>query len=55
MSNVLVEETSLQDIANAIREKTNSSDLYKPHEMAEAVLSIDGGSGEAREIGRAHV
>ena len=50
MSNVLVEETSLQDIANAIREKTNSSDLYKPHEMAEAVLSIDGGSGEARVV-----
>lgn len=42
MSNVLVEETSLQDIANAIREKTNSSDLYKPHEMADAIMNISG-------------
>ncbi len=38
------------DIANAIRTKLGVEDTYKPHEMAEAVLSIDGGSGWFRVV-----
>lgn len=43
MANVFVNETSLQDIADAIREKTGTQDTYKPAEMAEAIESISGG------------
>lgn len=41
--NVLVEEQSLQDIANAIREKNGSADTYKPSEMGNAVRAIESG------------
>lgn len=40
MANVLVEETSLQNIANSIREKIGSEDTYKPSEMASAISNI---------------
>ena len=44
--NVLVEEQSLQDIANAIREKNGTEETYKPSQMADAVRAIEsGGSG----------
>ena len=43
MANVLVNETSLEDIADAIRAKLSSSDTYKPSEMATAIGSISGG------------
>ena len=43
MANVLVEENSLQDIADAIREKTGTSDTYTPAQMGEGVRSISGG------------
>lgn len=41
--NVLVEENSLQAIADAIREKNGSEDTYKPSQMADAVRGIQGG------------
>lgn len=40
MSNVLVEESSLQNIADAIRGKNKSTDKYKPSEMATAINNI---------------
>lgn len=45
MANVFIEETSLQDIADAIREKTGTQDTYTPAEMAEAIEAISGGGG----------
>ena len=48
MANVLVEETSLSNIASAIREKSGDSATYKPGEMAAAIsnLPIGGNNGE---------
>lgn len=43
MSKVLVTDTHLTDIANAIRNKNGSSDTYKPSEMASAISSITTG------------
>ncbi len=43
MANVLVEETSLEDIADAIRSKNGTSTKYKPAEMADAISAISGG------------
>ena len=45
MPKVAVTESYLEDIADAIREKTGLSDTYKPGEMAEAILAIAGGGG----------
>ena len=44
MANVLVEETSLQDIADAIRTKNGSQNTYKPGQMAGAIEAIPTGS-----------
>ena len=44
MANVLVRESSLEAIADAIREKLNTENTYKPGEMANAIESIGGGS-----------
>lgn len=38
-----IERQTLQDIADAIREKNGSSDTYTPSEMAEAIRGIEGG------------
>ena len=46
MGNVLVNEASLQDIANAIREKTESTDKFLPSQMADAVRGIISGEGD---------
>lgn len=43
MANVLVDENSLSDIADAIRSKKGVSTTYKPSEMADAISSISGG------------
>ena len=43
MANVLVEETSLEDIADAIRSKNGLTTKYKPAEMADAISAISGG------------
>lgn len=43
MSKVLVTESYLTDIGNAIRAKTKGTTKYKPSEMAKAIDSISGG------------
>lgn len=45
MANVLVEETSLSNIASAIREKSGDSATYKPGEMAAAISNLPIGGG----------
>ena len=50
MANVLVEETSLSNIASAIREKNGGSATYKPGEMAAAISNLPIGSGNEDEI-----
>ena len=52
MANVLVEETSLSNIASAIREKNGGSATYKPGEMAAAIsnLPIGGSSSDNVEL-----
>lgn len=45
MAEVLVQDSSLQDIANAIREKNGTETTYKPSEMGDAVREISGGGG----------
>lgn len=47
--NGYIERQTLQDIADAIREKNGSSDTYKPNEMAEAIRGIEGG-GEGFDL-----
>ena len=46
MANVLVERTSLEDTAGAIRAKLKSQDLIAPEDFAENILQIPGGGGE---------
>lgn len=43
MANVIIDNTHLTNIANAIREKADSSDKYKPGEMADAISAIEVG------------
>ena len=43
MANVLVNDASLADIADAIREKNGTEETYKPAEMGEAVRAIESG------------
>lgn len=43
MSKVLVNESSLTDIADAIREKNGTEETYKPSEMGDAVRAIESG------------
>lgn len=50
MSKVLVNESSLTGIADAIRSKNGSTDTYKPSEMAAAITAISGGGGSGPEI-----
>lgn len=45
MAEVLVQDSSLQDIADAIREKNGTETTYKPSEMGDAVRGISGGGG----------
>lgn len=43
MARVITNEQHYQDIADAIRTKTEGSATYKPSEMADAILAIEGG------------
>lgn len=43
MANVLVDETALQDIADAIRAKNGTQNTYKPGQMADAIEAIPSG------------
>ncbi|MDO5456485.1 MAG: hypothetical protein Q4F25_06190 [Eubacteriales bacterium] len=47
MGNVLVQESSLQAIAAAIRAKNGSANTYTPSQMAAAIQAISGGGGSA--------
>lgn len=42
MANVIINDTNLTNIANAIREKNGETTKYKPSEMASAILAIEG-------------
>ena len=50
MANVLVEETSLSNIASAIRGKNGSTSVYKPGEMAAAITNLPTGGGDTETI-----
>jgi hypothetical protein len=51
MANVIINDSNLTAIGNAIREKNGTSDTYKPREMADAILAITtGGGGGSGEI-----
>lgn len=41
MTQVLVNEASLQDIADAIREKNGTEEIYLPSEMAPAIMALE--------------
>ena len=45
MSKVLVNESTLSSIAGAVRDKTGTTNTYKPAEMAEAIQSISASGG----------
>lgn len=51
MANYLIKDTTLTNIADAIRAKKSSTDTYTPAEMATAISSIEtgGGGGELTE------
>lgn len=46
MSNVVINDTHLTNIANAIREKTGTNDTFKPSEMPKAIRDIESGGVE---------
>ena len=50
MSKVLVTESYLTDIGDAIRSKNGGSTKYKPSEMAAAIKSLTGGSGQGNTV-----
>ena len=47
MANYVIQDTTLTNIANAIREKSGSEDAYKPTEMAAAISAITTGGGSS--------
>lgn len=49
MANVLVQDTALTAIADAIRAKNGTEDAYKPAEMAEAIAAIETGGGSFKQ------
>lgn len=51
MANVLVEETSLSNIASAIRGKNGGTAVYKPGEMAAAINNLPTGGSSDNEDG----
>lgn len=49
MANVIINDTNLTNIANAIREKNGTTNSYKPSEMANAIAAIEAGGGGGYE------
>ena len=45
MANVIINDTNLSNIANAIRSKNGSNETYKPSEMAAAISALAIGGG----------
>ena len=50
MANVIINDTNLTNIANAIREKNGLTDTYKPSEMAGAILAITTGGSSGGDV-----
>lgn len=50
MSKVLVTESYLSDIGDAIRARNGGTTKYKPSEMAAAIKSLTGGSGQDNTV-----
>ena len=50
MAKKLYEESNIQAIADAIREKNGKTDTYKPSEMAAAITNIPTGGGGGGEL-----
>lgn len=50
MAKVLITESYLTDIANAIRSKNGSTTQYKPSEMASAILAITTSGGSSGDV-----
>lgn len=48
MSNVVINDNHLKDIANAIRSKNGTDIKYKPKEMADAIVNITTGTEEVQ-------
>lgn len=55
MAKVLVNDACLCNIADAIREKTGSTDKYKPSEMASAIANIEAGGGDTSALEEAFI
>lgn len=53
MANKLYEETYIQNIANAIREKTGKTDAIMVSQMASEIGGISVGGGSSGSIGNA--
>ena len=49
MADYLIKDTTLTNIADAIRAKKSPTDTYTPAEMATAISSIETGGGELTE------
>ena len=47
MANVIINDTNLTNIADAIREKNGTTETYKPNQMAAAILAITTGGGDS--------
>lgn len=50
MSIVTIDDTNLMNIADAIREKSGTSNIYKPSEMASAIQSISASEDLSSEL-----
>ena len=50
MSNVIINDSHLINIGNAIREKTKTEDRYKPKDMAEAIKNINSSGGQGNYV-----
>ena len=50
MANVIIDDTHLTSIANAIRSKNGSSDTYTPAQMATAISNISGGGSSSTTL-----
>jgi len=50
MGNVLIKEETMTAIAEAIREKHGSEELYKPDEMPEAIKNVPSSEGEGPDM-----
>jgi hypothetical protein len=53
MSDVLIDQDTMEDIGDAIREKLGVSDTYLPASMPAAIRSISGGGGNEMELTKA--